>query len=149
MGRSEASSQDASTLTKIPRRSIRGFIIYSIIEIAVIGLVAFLIIFLFLPNFFIPATIGVVAGLIIFTLVRFRLYSSTANIPIEETLIGKTAIAVEDFSKNRSGRWEGLTRLQGETWRAVAEGRVAEGDSLLIVGVKGLRLLVRLTQEEH
>lgn len=147
MGKSEDSSREGQVSSKAPRRNLWGFILYSIIELAVIALVSFLIIHFIFPSFFLPGVICVIVGLIIFTLVRYRLYSTSTSLPVEEYLIGKSATALDDFRKNSSGRWEGMTRVQGETWRAIADGRVSEGDVLQVTEVKGLRLLVKPIQE--
>ncbi len=149
MGKSESSDQqEESSPSREPRPGILGFLLYSIVEVAVIGLVAFLIVVLFLPNLFVLGAVCIVVGLIIFTFVKIRLYSTSANLPVEDFLIGKTARALEDFRMISSNRWEGKIRVQGETWRAVAEGKVSKGDLLKVTAERGLCLHVKTLYEE-
>ncbi|WP_232461734.1 NfeD family protein [Thermococcus pacificus] len=54
-----------------------------------------------------------------------------------ESLIGKTAVVVEDLAP------EGLVKIDGELWSAECiKGTAKRGEKVVIVGVKGTRVLV-------
>ncbi|MFX1475449.1 MAG: NfeD family protein [Promethearchaeota archaeon] len=144
MSKSESTNQeeDATAPLKESRRSLLGFIIFSVIEEAVIGIVAFLVLSFFFPLLLIPGVICVSIGLAIFTIVKIHLYSTSRRLPVEDSLVGKTAIALEDFRQRSPNRWEGMIRVQGETWRALAEVKVSKGESLRVTALQGLVLRV-------
>jgi membrane protein implicated in regulation of membrane protease activity len=55
-----------------------------------------------------------------------------------EALVGTSAEAATDIER------EGLVRCQGELWTATANGiRIPTGARLIIVGVQGIRLMVK------
>jgi membrane protein implicated in regulation of membrane protease activity len=57
-----------------------------------------------------------------------------------DALMGRTAIVVKPIAK-----WErGRVKIDGVTWRASAEGEIAEGVEVAINGVKGSTLLVSI-----
>ena len=54
-----------------------------------------------------------------------------------ESLIGKTAVVLEDLNP------EGIVKVEGELWRALClNGKASRGDKVLIVGVRGTTVLV-------
>ncbi|WP_456366855.1 NfeD family protein [Thermococcus sp.] len=54
-----------------------------------------------------------------------------------ESLIGKTAVVLEDLDP------EGIVKVEGELWRALClNGKASRGDKVLIVGVRGTTALV-------
>ncbi len=56
-----------------------------------------------------------------------------------ESLVGKTAVVVEDILS----RGEGMVLLEGEYWRARStQGPVPKGERVRVVGVEGMMLLV-------
>ncbi len=143
---SNRQEEEAST-SEGSQRSLLGFVLFSMIEEAVIGVIALILIILFFPQFLILGVICIVVGLIIFTLVKIRLYSTSYNLPVDDLLIGKTAIALEDFRMKRSNHWEGTIRVQGETWRAESKVSALKGDALQVTAIAGLRLQVMLVEE--
>ncbi len=54
----------------------------------------------------------------------------------KEALLGKEALALEMLNP------EGLVRVEGEMWMAIADGKVKKGEKLVVKRVQGMRLYV-------
>ena len=83
-----------------------------------------------------PAAVVMAAGT--FALVRMVVAAQRRR-PVTgaEGLVGRSGVADTDL------RPEGWVRLMGERWRGVADGEVASGQPVTVVGVDGLTLRVR------
>jgi membrane protein implicated in regulation of membrane protease activity len=57
--------------------------------------------------------------------------------------VGETGVVVEEV---RAGAAEGIVKVGGELWSATSESRIEVGASVLVVGRKGLRLIVERTE---
>ena len=85
----------------------------------------------------IAPTVGVVAGLFVFALTAGIRALARRPLLGAFALIGQTAVARGPVAR------DGQVALQGELWRAIAEGEpIADGGSVRIVGVEGLTLRV-------
>ncbi|WP_297552332.1 NfeD family protein [Thermococcus sp.] len=61
-----------------------------------------------------------------------------------ESLVGRTAMVVEDLSP------EGSVKLDGELWRAEClHGTARRGEKVRVVGIEGTKLLVELPASEE
>jgi len=86
------------------------------------------------------AGMGVFFLMVISTLIRTRRMPAATG---SQALMGKRAVARSPLDP------QGFVFLEGERWRATAEdGPVDEGETVTIVGVKGLRLTVRKAKVE-
>jgi membrane-bound serine protease (ClpP class) len=84
----------------------------------------------------VPAAIGMAAWSV--TLVRLVVRSQQLrSVTGVSGLVGMPAVADEDLAP------EGWVRVQGERWKAVADGGARAGDRLRVDAVDGLRLRVR------
>jgi membrane-bound serine protease (ClpP class) len=87
------------------------------------------------PRLLVPAAIGMAAWTV--TLVRLVVRSQQLRSVTGATaLVGMAAIADGDLAP------EGWVKLQGERWRAIAEGGARAGERLRVDAVDGLRLRV-------
>lgn len=129
------------------RRRLYGFILFNITEEAIIAIIAFILLFVFLPNFLIPGMIIVTVGLVIFTLVKIYLYWSSTTIPVYDPLIGHEGTALTEFS-NKGDHWEGIVVVQGEKWKARANEWIASNTRVLVYELNGLTLCVRTMLED-
>jgi membrane-bound serine protease (ClpP class) len=84
----------------------------------------------------ITPTVAVTSGIFLFALTAgVRALARRPQLGAE-ALVGKTATAYGPLTP------EGQVKLQGEIWRAVADGSVADGAPVRVVGVDGLTLRV-------
>jgi membrane-bound serine protease (ClpP class) len=88
------------------------------------------------PRVLLPGVLAMAAWTIL--LVRLVLSSQRLRTTTGALgMVGQLALAEEDLGP------EGWVRVQGERWRAVADGLVRAGERLRVVAVEGLRLRVR------
>ena len=130
-----------------PRRPLFGFILFSVIEEAIIGIIAFVIIIVFIPLYLVPASIVVVIGLGIFTAVKIYFFTKSTEIPVEDPIIGKEALALDDFNQRSEATWEGQVRLRGEIWQARAGTPIHRNAILIVISLEGLLLRVKEKSE--
>lgn len=77
------------------------------------------------------------------TLRRFlrRKYMNVKNdgsADLESEYIGKTAIALEDFNAEKTGK----VSFKGSTWEAIATREISKGQNLVITGFESIKLFV-------
>jgi membrane protein implicated in regulation of membrane protease activity len=119
-----------------------GFIVFSVIEESIIGIIAFLAILIFIPFLLLPGVVCVIVGLGLFTTLKIYFYKSSSVIPIENHIVGQLALATEDFSAGIN-RWTGKVRLRGEIWKAAANTPITQGSKVRVIAVEGLSLMVK------
>ena len=94
------------------------------------------------PGFGVPhaaiAAVGTVgAGAILMIVVMARRAWRRPTVTGQQELIGKHAVAIEDFLG------QGRVKIMGELWNARATGPVRAGEEVIVVAVDGLLLTVR------
>ena len=130
------------------RRRLYGFILFNIIEEAIISIIAFVILMIFFPNLLIPGMVVVTIGLVLFTAVKIYTYWTSATIPVYDPLIGQEGKAVTDFQQTDSGNWEGMVMVRGEHWKAQASEEIVKNAQVWVLSISGLTLLVGTQQEK-
>jgi len=139
----EKTGEESSRSEKERGRKLAGFIIYSLLEEAAIGLAILIPLLIFVPPLLILGAVIVVVVLGIFTAVKVYLYRSVMlSAAPAETLVGRMAMAVIDFKPSGEECWTGKVRIQGEEWLAVASSPVANGEQVVVTAISGLRLHV-------
>ena len=91
------------------------------------------------------AMLLIVIGVVVLTAVIAGIWLVTRAWPAStgsEGMIGKHAVAAEDFNKN------GKVLLEGEYWKARAANAIPAGATVVVTGVRGLVLLVEPAEEE-
>ena len=131
------------------RRRLYGFIVFNIIEEAIIAIIAFVILFVFFPTFLIPGMIIVAIGLGVFTLLKIYSYWTSATIPVYDPLIGQEGISRTVFIKSGNGRWKGQVLVRGEQWKAESEEPITENTRIWVYGISGLTLVVGTVSKEN
>lgn len=134
---------------KSSRRQLYGFIIFNVIEEAIIASIAFVVLSVFAPWFLLPGMILVVFGLVIFTLVKIYFYWTSANIPVYDPLIGQEGVALSDFREIKTNVWVGKVRVRGEVWNAQTQDQIHQNSPILVKGVDGLTLEVTLKESNN
>jgi membrane-bound ClpP family serine protease len=124
-----------------------GFILFNVIEEAIIAIIAFIILFTFLPQFLFLGMLIVAIGLACFTGVKIYSYWSSSSIPVYDPLIGQQGIALTDFLKEGE-LWKGKVVVRGEEWKAQAEEAIAENCQIWVHGLLGLTLIVSTNPED-
>lgn len=127
---------------KSSRHRLIGFIVFSVIEETIIGVIGFVIILLFFPALLIPGIIVIAIGLALFTVIKIYFYWTSSAIPIEDPILGQKAVAIQDFHRVRLHQWEGKVRFQGEIWRAQANSAIKDKTIVLVERIEGLCLYV-------
>lgn len=127
------------------RSRLYGFIIFSIIEESIIGIIAFVILFVFIPSMLIPGMIIAIVGLAIFTLIKIYYYKSSSSIPVYDPLIGREGIALADFRQIHQDYWEGQVAVRGETWKARATVYIPRNSRVWVESIERLVLNVSIT----
>ncbi|MFX1563914.1 MAG: NfeD family protein [Promethearchaeota archaeon] len=138
----------ASKRHKKTRGQLLAFILFSIIEEAIIGIIAFLAILFFAPFLLLPGVALIIIGLGLFTILKIYFFMSSGGIPIEHPVIGQVAIVLEDFSIDTK-QWSGKVRLRGEIWRAAAKTALTQGSTVRVIAVEGLCLFVENIQKSE
>ncbi len=128
-------------------RRLYGFILFSVIEEAIIAIIAFIILFVFLPSFLISGMIIVTIGLVIFSLVKIYSYWSSTKIPVYDPLINQEGTALTEFSK-KGDHWVGTVVVRGERWKAQANEMIAPNTRIWVYDLKGLTLCVRTMHDD-
>jgi membrane-bound ClpP family serine protease len=127
------------------RRRLYGFIFFNVLEEAIIAIIAFVLLLVFLPDFLIPGMIVVAIGLIAFTLVKIYSYWSSSRIPVYDPLIGQEGTTISEFQTESGELWVGKVIVRGETWKAQASEAIANNTRIWVHGLVGLTLLVKTT----
>lgn len=127
---------------KKSRSRLYGFILFSVIEEGIIGIIAFILLLVFLPSLLIPGIIVVGMGLVVFTLIKIYYYQSSTSIPVEDPMIGLEGTALIDFLKVAPNRWEGKILVRGEHWKAQADIPISQNAIVKVIRMKGLTLFV-------
>ena len=130
------------------RRRLYGFIIFNIIEEAIIAIIAFVLLLIFFPTLLVPGMVIVAIGLILFTAVKIYTYWTSATIPVYDPLIGQEGSATIDFHQTEAGYWEGMVVVRGEHWKAQATEAVAKHACVSVLDITGLTLLVKIQREK-
>ncbi len=130
------------------RRRLYGFILFNVIEEAIIAIIAFIILHVFMPSLLIPGMIIVAIGLVIFTLVKIYSYWTSANIPVYDPLIGQEGVALTEFRRTEGEYWEGQVLVRGEYWRAKAEVAIPQNTRILVLSLSGLTLVVGMMSKK-
>ena len=129
------------------RRRLYGFIIFNVIEEAIIAIIAFVILLIFFPNLLVPGMVIVAFGLALFTAVKIYSYWTSATIPVYDPLIGQEGKAVADFQQTDVDNWEGQVLVRGEYWKAQAAEAIVKNAQVWVRDISGLTLLVGTQQE--
>lgn len=100
------------------------------------------------PGYEVPiaiiAAIATAAGLLILVTVTLLVRSRRKRVVTgHEAMVGVEAEAIEDFET------EGWVRAHGETWRAVSQAPVRQGQRLTVTAIKGLKLTVESRQPDQ
>ncbi len=127
------------------RSRLYGFIIFSIIEESIIGVIAFVILFVFIPSLLIPGMIIVIVGLVIFSLIKIYYYQSSSSIPVYDPLVGREGIALTDFKQIRQDCWEGKVAVHSEHWKARATVYIPRNSRVWVESIERLVLNVSTT----
>ncbi len=128
------------------KRQLYGFILYNVIEEASIAIIAFIILFTFLPQFLLLGMAIIAIGLACFTLVKIYLYWSSSSIPVYDPLIGQQGVALTDFFKT-GDLWKGKVVVRGEEWKAQAKEAITKNCQIWVRGLSGLTLIVSAEPE--
>jgi len=129
------------------RRRLYGFILFNVIEEVIIAIIAFIILFVFLPTLLVPGMIIVAIGLFLFTLVKIYSYWSSATIPVYDFMIGQEGKAITTFDKE-GDFWEGKVVVRGENWKAQASEIIVQDARIWVHGIIGLTLMVGTQPEK-
>ncbi len=128
------------------RRRLYAFILFNIIEEVIIAIIAFIILFIFLPQFLVLGMTIVAIGLAGFTIVKIYSYWSSSSIPVYDPVIGQQGTALASFF--REGElWKGKVSVRGEEWKAQAKEAIIENSQIWVVGISGLTLFVSTTPD--
>ncbi|MFW9832169.1 MAG: NfeD family protein [Candidatus Thorarchaeota archaeon] len=133
---------------KSSHRRLYAFILFSVLEEGIIGIIAFILLSIFLPTFLNLGMLIVIIGLVIFTGFKIYYYRSSASIPVEDLMIGQEGIALIDFQETESGYWVGKVRVRGEHWKAQAKMPILRNDLVKVSAIEGLTFLVIKLQSE-
>jgi membrane-bound ClpP family serine protease len=97
-----------------------------------------------LPSFDINLDVGIVVGVMVgwglfcVYLFVFTTYALKKQKPVTSTMLGERGIAAGKLAP------EGMVKVRGEIWSAVAEdGEVSSDEDVIVTGEKGLQLTVR------
>ena len=129
------------------RRRLYGFILFNVIEEAIIAIIAFVILLIFFPNLLVLGMVVVAVGLALFTAVKIYSYWTSATIPVYDPVIGQEGIAVTDFQQTEVDKWEGQVMVRGEYWKAQASEAIAKNTQVWVGNIIGLTLVVGTQQE--
>ena len=129
------------------RRRLYGFIVFNVIEEAIIAIIAFIILWVFLPTLLVPGMVAVAVGLVLFTLVKIYSYWTSASIPVYDPLIGEEGISLIEFKKSEGPVWEGQVLVRGEYWKAESKEAIPENTRVWVYGLLGLTLIVGTSSE--
>ncbi|MBI3909793.1 MAG: NfeD family protein [Armatimonadetes bacterium] len=81
-----------------------------------------------------------VAGLLLAPRLARRLTPATPRVPLNvDSLVGKIGIVQEAID---SIHGQGLVKVQGQVWRAVADEPIAAGERVRVRAIEGTRLIV-------
>ena len=130
-------------------------IVLAIIEIATVnlrtiwfvisGIVAMILSF-FVDNSAITSTVFAVLGIILlFTtrpLLKRILPTQRARTNIDR-VIGMTGVVTEEIKKNQIGE----VKVDGKTWSAISDKKIAVGEEVIIDAIDGVKLVVRKEDE--
>jgi membrane-bound ClpP family serine protease len=130
------------------RRRLYGFILFNVIEEAIIAIIAFVILLIFFPSLLVPGMVIVAIGLALFTAVKIYSYWTSATIPVYDPLIGQEGKASTAFYPTKAGNWEGMVVIRGEHWKAQANEPIAKNACVWVLGITGLTLLVGTQSEK-
>ncbi len=133
----------------LSRRRLYGFILFNVIEEAIIAGIAFIILLVFFPSFLLPGMVIVAIGLILFTLVKIYSYWTSATIPVYDPMIGQEGIALINFQKSEAKYWEGKVVVRGEHWKAHSQEAIAQDSRIWVHEIVGLTLIVSKTPVNH
>ena len=56
-----------------------------------------------------------------------------------DRLIGEKGIVIEDISPKNGG----VVRISGDTWRAISDQKIEEGNTILVEKIEGVKLVVK------
>ncbi len=128
------------------RRRLYAFILFNIIEEVIIAIIAFIILFIFLPQFLVLGMTIVAIGLAGFTMVKIYSYWSSSSIPVYDPLIGQQGTALTSFFREGT-LWKGKVSVRGEEWKAQAKEAIIKNSQIWVLGISGLTLVVSTTPE--
>ncbi len=84
--------------------------------------------------------IGIASGLGTFTgFVIYKVVQAKRRKPTYFTMVGKVGKAVDDISAGS----EGFVIVEGEYWKAISRDDVKKGDTVIVEGMEGTRLVVK------
>jgi membrane-bound serine protease (ClpP class) len=86
---------------------------------------------------------GILTVVLMRLVLRSRSWKQTMG---SEGLIGLSGVVVEPIGVAAAGSREGMVRLRGELWRAVAPQSIGKGGAVRVVRVEGLTLHVEPTE---
>jgi len=122
--------------------STGGILAFSGIVSFFISLILIAIWHIPVPRLFLEFTIPTFIALFILSVITIILaWRAHKKKPMvgKETMIGKKARCVKGISKNKPG----LVEVDGEIWTAIANEEIKEGDTVIIVDQKSLKLKVK------
>lgn len=133
------------------RQSIRGWLrlLVLFLDDALIVFAVLLILWKLgvqLPAAAIMAPIGIALAILIYLLNRVLLpfLIDTEGTPNPSNMIGLNGEVITPLSP------EGVVKVRGELWRAVvANGEAESGQQVIVVGLEGLKLLVKLKATDN
>ncbi|MFX0168773.1 MAG: NfeD family protein [Candidatus Hodarchaeota archaeon] len=129
------------------KKRLVTFILFNVIEEAIIAVIAFILLINLAPFYIIPGMSIVVIGLLLFTLVKIYTYWSSASIPVYDPLIGQAGVTLTDFIQDHSG-WFGKVQVRGEVWKARAQEPLVIGAAIRVDRIEGLTLQVSKNREQ-
>lgn len=85
----------------------------------------------------------ILVSLILLALSRPFAKKITQGLPTKKAtsdrLIGEKGIVIEDISPKNGG----VVRISGDTWRAISDQKIKEGNTILVEKIEGVKLVVK------
>lgn len=105
-------------------------------------IIGIIVAFLFFDGVWTAVVLAAFLVFDVFEIMIWLRWRKKRSIMGHEGIIGEKGRAVADL--NPTGR----VLVKGQTWKAVAEASVQEGDDIVVTATKGLQLTVRPTDEK-
>jgi membrane-bound ClpP family serine protease len=101
-----------------------------------------------LPYFNINLPVGIIAGVMaVWGIIGTCIFIFTTSILKKEKPIGQTSMIGATGTAAGMLKPKGMVKIHGEIWGAVAEeGEINPDEDIVVVGEKGLKLIVRKTK---
>lgn len=122
----------------------RTVIISSLCEIIVIGVITIFLI-VFFPTYFIIILLGAIGVLVLYFVVKYRIYKpifSKPSIEPRDEVVGQEGVTITDLAPR------GQVKLRNEIWSARSDlGTIRSGTKVKVIELDGIQLIVQILQE--